>query len=304
MPALRAGGGRVTLPHLLQPHLGCRPAPPGTCCSCCTRPVLTWVPPARHDAQLLPQVFYYLRELDEALDYALSAGSAFDINDKSEYVSTIIGAAPQRVHAAALHALAHVWAWSRSFHALRCTQREQQLTADTMQRARWTRTLRSGRRATARRVARRLRSTPASRQSSTACSTAAAPTSSGSRRWASASRHVASRRLRRSQSARTTSAPRSATYSQPPRSSCPATCARPRCASWYACSRAWATSARATGSACARRSWCLMTPTRSPPSSAASSSPATPSSSSSPSRSPLTSSTTTSTCAPVPSVCS
>ena len=38
------------------------------------------------------QVFYYLRELDEALNYALSAGSAFDINDRSEYVSTIIGA--------------------------------------------------------------------------------------------------------------------------------------------------------------------------------------------------------------------
>jgi hypothetical protein len=38
-------------------------------------------------------VFYYLRELDEALNYALGAGAAFNINEKSEYVSTIIGTA-------------------------------------------------------------------------------------------------------------------------------------------------------------------------------------------------------------------
>ena len=38
------------------------------------------------------QVFYYLRELDEALNYALGAGAAFDISEKSEFVSTIIGA--------------------------------------------------------------------------------------------------------------------------------------------------------------------------------------------------------------------
>lgn len=38
------------------------------------------------------QVFYYLRELDEALTYALGAGNAFDISEKSEYVSAIIGA--------------------------------------------------------------------------------------------------------------------------------------------------------------------------------------------------------------------
>jgi hypothetical protein len=40
---------------------------------------------------MLLQVFYYLRELDEALSYALGAGTAFDFNGKSEYVSTIIG---------------------------------------------------------------------------------------------------------------------------------------------------------------------------------------------------------------------
>lgn len=37
-------------------------------------------------------MFYYLRELDEALNYALGAGTAFDITDQSEYVSAIIGA--------------------------------------------------------------------------------------------------------------------------------------------------------------------------------------------------------------------
>jgi hypothetical protein len=34
-----------------------------------------------------------LRELDEALNYALGAGTAFNINEKSEYVTTIIGMA-------------------------------------------------------------------------------------------------------------------------------------------------------------------------------------------------------------------
>ena len=38
------------------------------------------------------QVFYYLRELDEALTYALGAGDAFDIGQKSEYTSAIVGA--------------------------------------------------------------------------------------------------------------------------------------------------------------------------------------------------------------------
>lgn len=39
----------------------------------------------------LLQVFYYLRELDEAVNYALGAGTLFDVNDKSEYVQTLIG---------------------------------------------------------------------------------------------------------------------------------------------------------------------------------------------------------------------
>ena len=38
------------------------------------------------------QVFYYLRELDEALNYALGAGTLFDISEKTEYVQTLIGA--------------------------------------------------------------------------------------------------------------------------------------------------------------------------------------------------------------------
>lgn len=37
------------------------------------------------------QVFYHLGELDDALTYALGADTLFDINEKSEYVQTLLG---------------------------------------------------------------------------------------------------------------------------------------------------------------------------------------------------------------------
>lgn len=37
------------------------------------------------------QVFYHLGELDDALTYALCAGTLFDINEQSEYVQTLLG---------------------------------------------------------------------------------------------------------------------------------------------------------------------------------------------------------------------
>ena len=36
------------------------------------------------------QVFYHLGELDDALTYALGAGSLFDVNEDSEYVHTLV----------------------------------------------------------------------------------------------------------------------------------------------------------------------------------------------------------------------
>lgn len=38
------------------------------------------------------KVYYHLGSLDNALTYALGAGRLFDVNDKTEYVETIIGA--------------------------------------------------------------------------------------------------------------------------------------------------------------------------------------------------------------------
>ena len=37
------------------------------------------------------KVYYHLGSLDNALTYALGAGHLFDVNDKTEYVETIIG---------------------------------------------------------------------------------------------------------------------------------------------------------------------------------------------------------------------
>lgn len=39
------------------------------------------------------QVFYHLGELDDALTYALGAETLFDLNEKSEYVQTLLGEA-------------------------------------------------------------------------------------------------------------------------------------------------------------------------------------------------------------------
>lgn len=37
------------------------------------------------------KVYYHLGSLDNALTYALGAGDLFDVNDKTEYIETIIG---------------------------------------------------------------------------------------------------------------------------------------------------------------------------------------------------------------------
>ena len=42
------------------------------------------------------QVFYHLGDLDDALTYALGAGSLFDVNGASEYVQTILGERAER----------------------------------------------------------------------------------------------------------------------------------------------------------------------------------------------------------------
>ncbi len=41
---------------------------------------------------LAAQVFYHLGELDDALHYALCAGSLFQVEEQSEFVQTVIGA--------------------------------------------------------------------------------------------------------------------------------------------------------------------------------------------------------------------
>ena len=40
---------------------------------------------------LRAQVFYHLGELEDALTYALGAGSLFDIDEKSDYVQALLG---------------------------------------------------------------------------------------------------------------------------------------------------------------------------------------------------------------------
>ena len=40
------------------------------------------------------QVFYHLGELDDAVTYALGAGSHFDVDEQSEYVQTLVGEWP------------------------------------------------------------------------------------------------------------------------------------------------------------------------------------------------------------------
>ena len=38
-------------------------------------------------------MFYHLGELEDALTYALGAGSLFNLNEKSDYVQALLGAA-------------------------------------------------------------------------------------------------------------------------------------------------------------------------------------------------------------------
>lgn len=42
-------------------------------------------------ALVASKVYYHLGAFEESVAYALGAGSLFDVNSKSEYVSTIIG---------------------------------------------------------------------------------------------------------------------------------------------------------------------------------------------------------------------
>jgi 26S proteasome regulatory subunit N2 len=42
-------------------------------------------------ALVCSKVYYHLGSLDNALTYALGAGYLFDVNEKTEYVETIIG---------------------------------------------------------------------------------------------------------------------------------------------------------------------------------------------------------------------
>ena len=41
------------------------------------------------------QVFYHLGELDDALNYALCAGSLFDVNETTDFVQTMLSTSPR-----------------------------------------------------------------------------------------------------------------------------------------------------------------------------------------------------------------
>jgi 26S proteasome regulatory subunit N2 len=41
-------------------------------------------------ASVASKVFYYLEEYEESLKLALEAGSKFDLNERSEYIETLI----------------------------------------------------------------------------------------------------------------------------------------------------------------------------------------------------------------------
>ena len=59
-------------------------------------------PDLRSDASPFPpQVFYHLGELNDALNYALCAGSLFDVSETTDFVQTLLGtrANPQNVPA-------------------------------------------------------------------------------------------------------------------------------------------------------------------------------------------------------------
>ena len=42
-------------------------------------------------ALVASKVYYHLGSFEDSLTYALGAGDLFDVNDKSQYVETIIG---------------------------------------------------------------------------------------------------------------------------------------------------------------------------------------------------------------------
>ena len=49
-------------------------------------------PDLRSDASPFPpQVFYHLGELNDALNYALCAGSMFDVTESNDFVKTLLG---------------------------------------------------------------------------------------------------------------------------------------------------------------------------------------------------------------------
>ena len=49
-------------------------------------------PDLRSDASPCPpQVFYHLGELNDALNYALCAGSLFDVSETTDFVQTLLG---------------------------------------------------------------------------------------------------------------------------------------------------------------------------------------------------------------------
>ena len=55
--------------------------------------------PQEQDLRSVPldtsaQVFYHLGELDDALNYALCAGSLFDVNETTDFVQTMLSTSP------------------------------------------------------------------------------------------------------------------------------------------------------------------------------------------------------------------
>ena len=62
----------------------------------CSSSCLLGTQPAQPSSSQKPaaQVFYHLGELDDALTYALGAGSLFNIGEKSDYVQALLGVHP------------------------------------------------------------------------------------------------------------------------------------------------------------------------------------------------------------------
>lgn len=49
------------------------------------------------------QVFFHLGELQDAVSYALGAGDRFDLEEKSEYVETLLGESFERMEPSLFH---------------------------------------------------------------------------------------------------------------------------------------------------------------------------------------------------------